>query len=163
LGEQLRRIQGLFLPRPVNFSWVAPNIAASGLPATRRHLAWIKAQGITAVLSLTVAPLKRGDVEKLGLRYKHIPLQNHHAPPIEKLKEAVNYLREVVEAGGKVLVHCAAGLGRTGTVLAAYFIITRRMTHEEAVQLVRRLRPGSIEDSQIEPLEKLSIAMKAGS
>jgi atypical dual specificity phosphatase len=52
-----------------------------------------------------------------------------------------------------VAVHCGAGLGRTGAVLAAYFV-ARGMTANNAVGRVRRLRPGSIEtDEQAEAVE----------
>ena len=41
-------------------------------------------------------------------------------------------------------VHCGAGMGRTGTFLAAY-LVSQGMTAHDAIAEVRRLRPGSIE------------------
>ena len=46
-------------------------------------------------------------------------------------------------------VHCAAGLGRTGVVLACYFI-DKGLTAANAIARVRRLRPGSIETEEQE-------------
>jgi atypical dual specificity phosphatase len=53
-------------------------------------------------------------------------------------------VRRATEAGMAVAIHCAAGLGRTGTVLAAYFV-AGGLSSREAVEKVRDLRPGSIE------------------
>jgi atypical dual specificity phosphatase len=41
-------------------------------------------------------------------------------------------------------VHCQAGIGRTGTMLAAYLIGTG-MSAEEAIAIVRRRNPHSVE------------------
>jgi len=41
-------------------------------------------------------------------------------------------------------VHCGAGLGRTGTVLACY-LISRGLCAEHAIDRVRDARPGAIE------------------
>jgi len=41
-------------------------------------------------------------------------------------------------------VHCGAGLGRTGTVLACY-LVSRGLTAEQAIGEVRLARPGAVE------------------
>ncbi|HYB03455.1 MAG TPA: dual specificity protein phosphatase family protein, partial [Nitrososphaerales archaeon] len=43
------------------------------------------------------------------------------------------------------LVHCTAGKGRTGTVLAAYLCATKQLSAEDAIRAVRSKRGGSIE------------------
>ena len=53
-------------------------------------------------------------------------------------------MREAVNAGQAVAVHCGAGLGRTGTLVACY-LVAGGLSAEEAIAKVRRLRPGSIE------------------
>ncbi|XP_077371893.1 protein tyrosine phosphatase domain-containing protein 1 isoform X2 [Festucalex cinctus] len=46
---------------------------------------------------------------------------------------------------GRVAVHCHAGLGRTGVLIACYLIYTLRISPNEAVHYVRIKRPRSIQ------------------
>ncbi|XP_033095754.1 protein tyrosine phosphatase domain-containing protein 1-like [Anneissia japonica] len=46
---------------------------------------------------------------------------------------------------GKVAVHCHAGLGRTGVLIACYLIFNRRMDADHAIHYVREKRCGAIQ------------------
>ena len=46
------------------------------------------------------------------------------------------------------MIHCAAGVGRTGVMLGAYLMKKFNLTPEEAIKRVREARPGSIEVHQ---------------
>jgi ADP-ribosyl-[dinitrogen reductase] hydrolase len=55
----------------------------------------------------------------------------------------------VLRRGGRVAIHCAAGLGRTGTV-AAKILVALGVTPDQAIAAVRAARPGTIETSEQE-------------
>jgi atypical dual specificity phosphatase len=74
-------------------------------------------------------------------------------PTQEQLEQSLATIERANAQGMGVAVHCGAGLGRTGVVLACWFV-TRDMTAKNAIARVRRLRPGSIEtDEQAEAVE----------
>jgi len=159
MGSILRRIQARLVSRPANFSWVDDKIAASAVPS-EKHLRWLMENGINAILCLAEEPVNMKEAQALGMRYKHIPMKDHEPPTIEQLMQAVQYMKEMRERGYAILVHCAAGMGRTGTVLAAFFMLEKGMKAYEAIEYVRRLRPGSIEDRQEESLYELEELIK---
>ena len=69
-----------------------------------------------------------------------------HAPPTpEALEEATGFISAQLKDGRSVLVHCLAGIGRTGSVLAAYMIEYEGKTADDAIARLRVIRPGSVE------------------
>ena len=148
IGDAYRRVRALISERPSGFSWVDDDVAASGRPMSEGQLRWIKDKGISVVISLTELPLPEEWLKNLEIKYFHFPIRDHSAPDPEILKQVVEKILEEIKLGEKILIHCAAGLGRTGTVLAAYFIARKGLPAEEAISLVRKLRPRSIEPIQ---------------
>ena len=135
------------MERPEGFSWVAPGLlAATARPRnTRAALEYFREEGITAIVSLTeraFAPMSF--LEEFGFDYHHIPIADFDAPQMEQIEEFVGIVQKAKREKGKVVVHCLAGRGRTGTMLACYFVSTG-MRPDEALARVRALRPGSVE------------------
>lgn len=131
--------------RPRNFSFIDQQVAGSSLISSEEEVDWLAANGITVVISLVEPGLDvRRRLAELGVEHLLFPVEEFEAPPIEVLARIVDIIRERVDAGRRVLVHCLAGCGRTGTVLASY-LISKGMTPEEALSHLNSRRPCSIE------------------
>jgi atypical dual specificity phosphatase len=133
------------MPPPTGFSWVEkPLLAALARPHYAEDLQWLRSAGIEVLLSLTEDPVRRDWVNDAGLMAVHIPFEDMQAPAPDQLDKAVGTITRALERQMPVAVHCGAGMGRTGVVLAAWFV-TKGVLAENAIARVRRLRPGSVE------------------
>lgn len=135
---------------PLFFSWVEkPYLAAMAKPRSEEELRWLREHEIDVIVSLTEEPPHRHLVNQVGLMQVHIPIMDFTAPSQADLKSAVEAIRKAKEAGMAAAVHCAAGMGRTGTILASWFV-AQGMNSSEAIKHVRKLRPGSVETEEQE-------------
>jgi atypical dual specificity phosphatase len=130
---------------PPGFSWIdPPHLAALGRPEGPDELRWLRDQGIQLLISLTEYPLPRIWLEDASLLSVHVPVRDFYAPTPEQLEQCITVIQRAKHQNMAVAVHCHAGLGRTGTVLAAYFV-AEGLGAADAIARVRELRPGSIE------------------
>jgi atypical dual specificity phosphatase len=133
---------------PSGFSWIEkPLLAALAHPSAPEDLTWLREHGIEVLLSLTEDRPRRDWIEDAGLLVFHEPLEDMEPPTQEQLDRCVSAIVRANERKMGVAVHCGAGLGRTGVVLAAYFVL-RGLSAGNAVARIRRLRPGSIETDE---------------
>jgi atypical dual specificity phosphatase len=139
---------------PQGFSWVEkPLLAALARPAGPEDFTWLRENGVEVLLSLTEGRPRRDWADAANMLVFHEPLEDMEAPSQEQLDRCVSAILRATERHMGVAVHCGAGLGRTGVVLAAYFV-ARGLSAANAVARVRRLRPGSVEtDEQAEAVE----------
>lgn len=142
------------MSRPFGFSWIdKPLLAAMARPSGQEDLVWLREQGIEILLSLTEERPRRDWIDESGLLVYHEPMEDMEPPSQEQLDRCVSAIVRANERKMGIAVHCGAGLGRTGVVLAAYFV-SRGLNAANAIARVRRLRPGSIEtDEQLAAIE----------
>lgn len=138
------------MPQPHSFSWIEKGkLAALARPGSPDDLEWLRKQGIDLLISLTEDPPNPRWVNDAGLLLLHVPVIDMEAPTQEQLERCVTSILKANAQNMGVAVHCGAGLGRTGVILAGYFV-SKGLTAKNAIARVRRLRPGSIETEEQE-------------
>jgi atypical dual specificity phosphatase len=137
---------------PLNiFDWIVPNqVAACPHPGvSHQALAAIRAHQINLVINLHERANAHDLLTSLGAREVHLPVADSLPPSQSQLDAGVAEITSALAAGQRVVVHCGAGLGRSGTLLAAYFV-SAGLDPDDAIERVRNARPGSVETAEQE-------------
>jgi atypical dual specificity phosphatase len=128
-----------------HFSWLVENkLAALSYPESEDAFLLLYGLGIRAILNLSEVPLPYETLNRVGLHSRHIPVADLTAPTLDQVKDAVTMISSCLERHLPVAVHCVAGLGRTGTILACY-LVRQGISAGKAITIIREWRPGSIE------------------
>lgn len=88
--------------------------------------------------------MRQWAVERRGMQFLHEPIVDFDAPTLEQIHGTLAFVEQGLGAGGRVIVHCWAGLGRAGT-MAACLLIKRGMNAHDAIATVRYVRRGAIQ------------------
>lgn len=148
-GNLWRKVHGKITKKPTNFSWlIEEKLAGSGMPTTFDELDWVLKQGVKSIVTMTENALPETWVE--DVKYLHVPTPDLTAPDMDKIDTAVDFIHQRINNNEAVMVHCAAGMGRAGTVLACYLVKYHKHSAKDAIDKLREQRPGSIQSESQE-------------
>ncbi len=133
--------------------WIDEPLVLGSSNPTKGQLKELYREGFRSIISLLDEREQSpnydiGEVGALGFRRYSIPLEDFSVPMLDDFKTFLKAVHRALEEG-KVLVHCRAGLGRTGTMAAAYWI-GKGLSVNEAIKKIRRSNPGVVETEEQE-------------
>ncbi|MBX3061349.1 MAG: dual specificity protein phosphatase family protein [Anaerolineae bacterium] len=123
---------------PPWFSKVTPNLYVSG-QYNARGLPRLRRRGVTAVVNMR----DEYDDKAAGIapeHYLNLKVVDNTAPEMDQLRNGIKFIQERLDEGGKVYIHCAAGVGRAPTMAAAY-LLSQGMTPNQAWARLQKVRP----------------------
>jgi atypical dual specificity phosphatase len=143
-GDVWRKVHGTVTGRPDKFSWlIKSKLAGSGIPTSINEVQWVLDQGIKSIVTIREEPLDESWTRDVN--YLHVLSNDMSVPEFNDLVHAVDFIHRRITGNEPVLVHCLAGMGRTGVILACYLVKYQNMSADEATKKVREERPGSIQ------------------
>jgi atypical dual specificity phosphatase len=144
IGDAKRKLHGMITGKPDNFSWlIEGKLAGSAIPTSKDEIKWMQEEGVKSIVTIREEPLDEDWTA--GMNYLHVLSDDMGVPSFDDLKSSVDYIDKKIQNKEPVMVHCLAGLGRTGTILACYLIKYEKMSAIDAIQHVREKRHGSIQ------------------
>ncbi|XP_013851249.1 protein tyrosine phosphatase domain-containing protein 1 isoform X5 [Sus scrofa] len=158
-SEQEQAIKGVYS------SWVTDNILAMARPSTELLekyciIEQFQSHGIKSIINLQRPgehascgnPLEQKSgftylpeaFMEAGIYFYNFGWKDYGVASLTTILDMVKVMTFALQEG-KVAVHCHAGLGRTGVLIACYLVFATRMTADQAIIFVRAKRPNSIQ------------------
>lgn len=127
-----------------NFAQVDERLWRGAAPTAAGYEA-LAANGVTTVIDLRAEEdllVDENLLGRLGINRIHLPMRDGQAPTNALVSQ---FLGTVKDSPGRAFVHCGAGVGRTGTMSAAYLVATGQASPSEALKRNLSVGPPSLE------------------
>ncbi len=128
-----------------NLALVDDKVWRGAAPSSLAGYESLAAAGVTTVVDLRAESgleAATADAAALGLAVVSLPIRDGQTPTPEQIE---TFVRTVDKADGTVFLHCGAGVGRTGSMAAAYLVATGQTNGIKAMWRNLTVGPPSLE------------------
>ena len=84
---------------------------------------------------------------KNGMEYTSFPIPDRGLPNTDAAKKLATKLHNEICAGKHVVIHCRAGIGRTG-IIAGSILVESGITADDALSLISKVRGVQVPDTE---------------
>lgn len=135
---------------PQGFRWIVPGmLAGCAMPGVVSPLDYdldlLDRVGVTHLITLTEQNLDQDGLHRYRLANTHLPIFDREAPSVGQMQLLLVRMHRLLEKGEVLAVHCKAGLGRTGLVLAAWLMRDGGLSAAESIRRLRRINPDYVQ------------------
>jgi len=137
------------VPPPREFHWIIRDLlGGTEYPGLLRDeesdLRALSLLGVQILVNLTEPPYKKTRISEFDIQNEFFPVADMGVPTLEATTEFCARVSTWLDEGITTVLHCKAGLGRTGTLLAC-ILAHRGMRPGNAIEKVRMTNPRYIQ------------------
>ena len=135
--------------------WIDEPVLLGSSNPTDADLTHLMADGFSVIVCLLdldeyLPAYDRDDAGAAGWEWHNISIRDFEAPTLEQIEQFLAIVSTSIPSK-KVIVHCRGGIGRTGTMAAAYWI-TKGLSSQSAIAHTRERRRFAVENRHQETI-----------
>lgn len=164
VGAHIASLLHIPLPDQLNLSWITDHLAVGGRIRPENILP-LGLLGVTHVIDTRSEHCDdKVALSKANIELLHLPAPDTYPLSVEQLAQGAIWANEKINKGGRVLIHCEHGVGRS-VLLACAVLVNSGMHANDALTLVKQKRwqaaPNHRQIARLREFETASLSQRS--